>query len=519
MSRARPPLLAACAALILVAACSGGDADESYDPDPTVAYQSGVETPKDRDEDAVDAALGRIDPCALIDPAGAGVKGFPKSSELDPDGPHVCEVESPDYDEVRAVLGIELAAEDRFTRDLLNLGGAKAYLESSPTNTTFCRVALPVSFTHAIEFTGSSGGVGADACGPAKRFAALAAERLDQPDTLEQVAGPDRAGACDILRRAVDLKNKREFRSGQDFLFGMDKCGVWEAPDQTDTTDLQFEPVAPESYLEIGYSTPPNDEFTKDYGTVRGRALNGYSSGGCVLAWNEWDAPTNVEGNLVARFKASAPSCKAAKRLVAQVTKVVDDTPSSTADPQRPVLYAPDESDIAAPGGCVDLAEFATADCEAFVDAEVPEAASDVVGAADREPGVSCSLAGDAVREQFGDSMSPITATHGTDAAGGPAYMCGFTEPTHGRQVWIDVSSDEMPYEPGSEIDGHDAHDLETASEGTRQLWIAIDGGYVYGEVRVTPDRSTGMYSDSPVNDKPLDKLDEAMTDIMAEQF
>ncbi|UPK75380.1 hypothetical protein MU582_01730 [Nocardioidaceae bacterium SCSIO 66511] len=516
------------AALVLASGCTSGDDADPPEQETRIAYESGVSTPKDRDEDAVHASLARLDPCALIDPAGASVKGFSKGSEVSVDGPHVCEVDSPRSGEVRVVLGVELGAEDRYTRDLQTIGGAKAYVDNS--DSTFCRVALPVSFTHVIEFVGSGSAVGSDACTSTTGIAEVAATRLEQAESFEQPEGPSRASACAILGEAVDLKKNREFRSGDDFLAGMDKCGVWEAPDaEADGAGLQFEPVAPEQYLEIEYRTPPNDEFPRSFGTVRGRKLNGYDSGGCVLAWNEWDGPKEAGEKLVARFQVSASKCPAAKRLVSAVTKVVDDGPPEPDGTQEPILYGPDEEDVGAPGGCVDLAEYETADCKAYADSEVedidlPSDGEDLVRAGAEDPQVGCAIALDAVREHFGDEMAPITAVNGTDLTGQPAYMCGFTEPTHSRQVWIDLVPEPMPDEPGSQIDGHDAHDVTTASEGTRDLWITIGDdaetdGHVYAKAIVTPDRSAGLDSDAPVDEAPLDDLDDAMTDVMAKHF
>lgn len=522
MIRGRLPVLAASVTLVLVGACSadaGSDADNEREQAPTVEYESGVTTPHDRDPEAVDAALARLDPCALIDPAGADVKGYPKSSEVEVRSPHSCEVTNPDQDEVTLTSGVEFETAERFSKELTSLGGAKAYVLASPTNSTFCQVALPVSFTHSIEVRATNYGVGSDACADAKGFAALAAERLGHPERLELPSGPARWSACDILRPAVNPKRNAELRFGWDFTTGMDQCGVWAKSGGSLGSGLELEPTAPTSDLSIWYES---SEFDYDdyYGTVAGRRLDGYDSGQCTLDWDEREAPAAVAGGLVLRFEVSASSCKKAKRLVAEIAKVLDGKRVTTAaDPQRPVLYAPDESDVGAPGGCVDLAEYATADCKVFVDADVPDDSEELVRAASDEPGVSCAIAEEAVQAHFGEEMSPITAAHGVDVTSQPARMCGFTEPSHSRQVWIDVSPDPLPYEPTSEIDGHDAYDDMVSSEGTRQLWVDVDAGYLYGEVRVTPDRSTGMYSDSPVNEKPLDKLDEAMTEIVAERF
>ncbi|MGH3358832.1 MAG: hypothetical protein ACRDO7_08510 [Nocardioidaceae bacterium] len=521
----------AAVALSVIAACSNASeetAADPFEPLPTVEYASG-KVPLDRDADAVTAALTRIDPCALVDPKGAGVRTYAESRRPEADGPHVCEISNANYDDVRVTLGVELPAtggslggHDRFTRDLVTLGGAKAYVAEQ--DSTFCRVALPVSFTHAIEFVGSDMGVGADACAAATGFAAVAARRLERPGRVEQPRGPDRWSMCDLLGDAVGtLPKGTELRMGSDFLRGIDGCGVWQTHGEKLGMGGELLPVAAKVSLEIEY-TSPEPEFDRFHGTVNGRRLDGYTSGGCVLAWNEWDAPGASAGPQVARLKVNAPTCGRGKKLVAQVTKVLDDRPPpSESAPQRPVLYDPDEPDVAAPAGCADLAEFATADCAAYAETDVPDGGVEVIRGAEADPNVNCALALDAVRAHFGERMRPVTAVHGAAADGSPAYACGFVEPSHATQVWIRASSEPMGQEPGSEIGGHPARDLTTAGEGMRQLWVALDGaqdrGHLYAEVLVRPDRSTGMFSDSPVDELPLRKLDELMTDLVDEHF
>lgn len=520
------------ATLLAVSACTG-DSDEPADPFeplPKVEYATGS-VPQDRDADAVTAALARIDPCALLDPAAADLKGYPKSLPAEADGPHVCEIENAGYDEVRVALGVELPAtggplsgNDRFTRDLVTLGGAKAYVNA--VDSTYCRVALPVSFTHAIEFTGSAGGIGGDSCHGPKGFAAAAARTLERQGPALSQRGPGRWPACTLLREAVgELPQRKELRMGADFLYGMDECGVWQTSGSSKlgVTGAELQPVAADVSLQLEY-TSPEPEYGRDFGTVNGRVLDGYRGPGCNLAWNEWAAPPSVDGDRqVARLKLSAPGCARARELAGRVTKVLDHDRPRLEQPQRPVLYAPDEADIAAPRGCENIPDFAAVDCAAYTSPDVPEGGIEVIRAAEADPNVNCAFALDAVRRYLGEQMRPVTAVHGVDDAGAPAYACGFAEPDHRRQLWIRASSQPMGQEPGSEVAGRPARDLATRSEGMRQLWVALDGatdrGHVYAEMLVTPDRSTGMFSDSPVDRKPLGALDEVLADIMTEHF
>lgn len=147
MALSRTPLaLGACAIVVAgVIGCSADDADQdsSIEPRERVEYAA-TEIPEDRAPDAVESALGRLDACALIDPQGAGVKGFPASAELEARSPHSCDVTNDDYKDVSVTLGVELSTKDRFTNELTSVGGAKAYVLGSSKD-TFCRVALPVS--------------------------------------------------------------------------------------------------------------------------------------------------------------------------------------------------------------------------------------------------------------------------------------------------------------------------------------------------------------------------------------
>ncbi|MDN5856764.1 MAG: hypothetical protein L0K86_28805, partial [Actinomycetia bacterium] len=514
---------AACAVVLVgVVGCSDAADPAKDDPSPTprdrIEYAS-QDIPEDRAADAVESALGRLDACALIDPRGVDVKRFSASSELEAQSPHSCAVTNGEYEDVSVTLGVELSTEDRFTNKVTSLGGAKAYILGADKN-TFCRVALPVSFTHTIEFRGSSSGVDSHACATVKSFAAAAAERLDDPDSVELGRDRARQTACNILRPAIDLKRGTEIRYGSDFLSGMDRCEAWESP----KADDMFVPVSPNAYLSIEYGEPTADYYEEDFGTIAGRQIHGDSSAGCVLAWDERKPPSSVADGDVAQFRVSSTSCKKSERLVSDITTVIDqDRVKSSGAPQRPVLYEPDEADSPAVGACADISTFEESDCEPYADADAPSTGEQTIDEAAADPNVNCAIAQDAVQEHFGADMRPVTAVYGADASGKPRYACGFVEESHALQVWVVASEDPMNQTPGSEIDGHPTHDVTTVSEGTRQMWVALDDperpGHLFAEVRVLPSRDHGMYSDSPVNEKPLEKLDEAMTDIVSAHF
>lgn len=514
--------------LLAAAACSSSsdhtndNHEDPFEPLPKVEYSSGS-VPQDRDQDAVTAALARIDPCALVDPAGVGLRGYPGTLRPEANGPHVCETINADEDRVRVAVGVELPPEERFNRQLITLGGAKAYVAKQ--SSIHCQVALPVSFSHAIEFTGSSMGVDADACAAAKGFAAAAAKRLAHPEDVELGRARDRWPMCDLLGQALgDRPNGTELRFGTDSLDGMDTCGLWQRSGGDFGTGTELEPVAADVSLQVEYGDPEPEP--DEFGTVNGRALSVYryaSATGCMVGWKERPTLSGGGERRAAWFHVAAPSCSRARKTAAGVTGLLDSGRPVAAQPQRPVLYASAEPDVAAAGGCVDLRDQAPSDCAPYVPAEVPDDPVETIRAAEADPNVNCALALDAVREQFGERMRPVTAVHGTDADGAPGYACGFLEASHSRQVWIRASSDPMGQDAGSHIDGRPAHDVTTRSDGIRQLWVALDGtsepGHLYAEVLVTPDRRLIAQGYPPVDKKPLQRLDELMADVMAEHF
>lgn len=519
----RAPFVVAVGAVALAGLV--GCSDDDAAPGPSLELRDRIayavsDTPQDRASGAVESALGRLDACALIDPAGAGVAGFAESAELEARSPHSCTVRNNAYDNVSVTLGVELSPDDRFANKLTSLGGARAYVLASTTK-TLCRVALPVSFTHAIGFFASTSGTDRQACAPAKDFAATAAERLATPESVEFDRNRARQTACAILRRAVDLDRGTEIRYGTDFDAGMDRCGVWESGPQGDESEI--EPAAPTSYLSIEYGESAADYYDDSFGTISGRRIHGEDSAECTLAWDEWK-PASAADAAVARFQVSAPSCTKSKRLVTDIVEVIDrGEAESSREPQRPVLYEPGEADSAAVGACADVKESEEIDCTPYAEADAPSTGEQTIKAAEADPNVNCAIAIDAVHEHFGSDMSPVTARYSGETHGDAKYACGFVEESHALQVWFVASPDPMNQTPDSEMDGHPVHDLTTASQGMRQMWIALDepdeSGHLYAELRVLPSPDHGMYADAPVNEKPLEELDETTSEIVSEHF
>lgn len=494
-------------------ACSGDGSSSNDSPEPRERIDyANVEIPEDRADDAVDSALGSIDPCALIDPSGVGVK-YLAGGDVEAGSPHKCRVSNGAV-EVSVQIGAAFSAEERYNAKPETLGGAKAYVVRTD-NLGLCQVALPVDFTHSIMFVGSySWADNRDACDNAKAFAAAGAKRLDEPDDVAHAKGPANQTACDILRPAVEVTEGTELRSGWDFGTGVDQCGLWEK-----VSDAGFQPSAPEVGLSVEYRDSIPDYY-KPAGTVGGRELRTFE---CKMSWNERGAHSaNGSANVV--FSVSAPSCKKAKRAVGDIAEVIDEgRVRKPAEPQRQVLYAPDEPDVAAAGACVDVLDSVATDCRPYQETDAPADGAETIEAASADPNVNCAIAAEAVEVHFGANLRPVTAEHGIGSLDTPARMCGFVEESHATQLWIGVSSEPMSESTETEIAGHPAHDETTASEGERTISVALDdegeSGYLYGEILVRPERADRNLDDPPFDKAPMRKLDEAMTDIAESHF
>lgn len=338
MGRVRFARLLAVGAVLLggTVACSGDDSADTHSP-----RVENADVPADRADEAVHAGLGRIDPCALIDPAGAGIKHFSAAPYVREPSPHSCEIID-DAGSVSVDIGTEFSTEDRSNASLDPVAGAKAYVVPS-SDLMSCNVALPVSFTHAIIFDAYPNVDVRDPCDDAKAFARAAVKRLKQPAGVAYPKGPTTLSACDLMRPTIDLSDGEELRSGWDVKSGIDLCGVAENPGDGEGSQLESSVLGPR--LSIEYARP---SFSYDYtkaGKVRGRQV---ARNGCTLAWNEPKVLKSADG-LVARFELTEKPCDTAKDLARDIMKVIDQGRSAkSATAQRPLLYQAGEPDAPA---------------------------------------------------------------------------------------------------------------------------------------------------------------------------
>lgn len=497
-------------------ACSDESAEVGGPPEPV------GNAPEDRDQEAVHAALGGIDPCALIDPTGAGIKNFSGSSDVEAMTPHSCDVRD-DAGSVSVALGVAFSTEDRFNAGLDPVAGAKAYVVPSG-DLMSCQVALPVSFTHAIVFDADPDIDVRDPCDDAKAFARAAAKRLQQPRSVSYPDAAITASACDLLGSAVDLSEGEELRGGWERNAGMDECGVGESASDGEApqSDEVLDSIPTGTRLSISYSGPSLPHDYTMVGKVRGRRLAVRTLNGCTTAWNEPTMRKSADGR-VAQLELVGSSCEETKRLVRDITKAIDQhQPSRSGPAQRPVLYQAGEPDAPASGACIDLVDFAESECRPYVETDAPSDGEETIEAAGEDPNVNCAIATDAIEEHYGASLRPVTAIGRLGIHEGDVRRCGFVDESHAIEVWIGVSNEPMQVPGESEVDGHPARDETSTTSSdlvTRDLAVALDGedapGLLYGKVVLRPERGREYIGD----DGQLDDLDEVMTDIADAHF
>jgi hypothetical protein len=109
------------------------------------------------------------------------------------------------------VLGESFERDQKYRAGLLDLGGAKAYLDVAEPGTDSCKVAVPVSFRKVVSFVGRSGPRSSgDICAPTRAVAAAAVPKLT--GLVYRPGEPDQplAGAC------VDYPFDTDCRPGSD---------------------------------------------------------------------------------------------------------------------------------------------------------------------------------------------------------------------------------------------------------------------------------------------------------------
>lgn len=332
------------------------------------------------------------------------------------------------------------------------------------------------------------------------------------------------------------LPPNRVLRSGTDWLTGIDRCGVWQGSGpKLALSGQQLQPVAPEAYLSLEYTESARDHFADGYlgafERLRGTEVFVDGAPRCQVSWEAWaaDLPDAEPGD-VALATVEAKNCRRAKRITTRVMAAME-RPPPTYQPIRQLPYRPDQPDSGAPGACAELTEQAARECAPYVDADLPDDPVELIRHVEADTNVGCAATWDAVRETYGDTLQPVTATGvgpvvlDEDDEPLPVRDCVFVEPTHQLVVAVRFSSEPLARETGDEIAGHPAAAEEESSGPItqQQRWVALDRaderGHLWLSVTVQPHRRTGMYSNSPVDEAPLDEVDSLAAQIVAERL
>ena len=156
--------------------------------------------PKDRDPEAVEAALRQLDPCKLHDLEVARQRGRTEAETI-PEGQRECILTpGPDYDQmsnpgIHVRVGVKSDHLMRYGAIPATIGGAKTYESSEVSDlTSSCRVVIPVSFERAIELEYRVYEK-AELCPTVRLYAEGTVAKLKNPDAVS-VADPQGGGVA-----------------------------------------------------------------------------------------------------------------------------------------------------------------------------------------------------------------------------------------------------------------------------------------------------------------------------------
>jgi hypothetical protein len=402
--------------------------------------------PTDRDIQAVTVALRKLDACGVLDLTAAKAAGMPAGSTLLPTGPHSCMI-SPRPSYGPGDDGVEVSVGDgsnQFFRDLgapTTLGGAKAYEYRDYSTTKRCELLVPVSFTRAIKFEYDSFH-DIDTCRVLRPVAEASVAKLQQPDaiTVEAAKWPG-AGwdGCFMLAQALGQEAPN---------YTYKPAGLHDPFSGCETSKKTDKNSAPETVqtpkLEVAYDQVPNPP-------QQGRQVGGKTvevrnySHSCALIWNQGDSHTGNQWFAAQVVTVTAATCDIGAPLAEKAMQLFDQEPSdASAQPQRPLLYKPDENDNPGVGACADFGPLGTGpDCEPYHQTAVPHGTNKIMEAAATNRNVQCAVFIDAVKTLFGPTFGALTW----------GEHCFFVEPTHSLQLRVNVEKDNPPSDYGKKTD------------------------------------------------------------------
>lgn len=344
--------------VLVVGGCVGAPTGEQERPATSSPTPPGGQArPQDRDREAVLAALREVDLCAVLD-----------APDVTNDEPVASEPFSCTAGPVRVAV-VPLGHEERVSMAARVVGGVKAYVDDR------CVVHLPVSFTVAVAF--SAGG----SCQAVTEVAARASAVLADPAAAR---GRPRWDPCTVLDAVLEPEPDRLFLG-------------------TELGACQYLGVAPEQEALLSF-VEPTPAGRARAATVGGTDVAIYEDDdNCGIRWRQrpFDSPyAQTQDYPVTVFSVD---CAYSTRLAEGAIGLLGQ-PAPRGEPQRPLLYGPDEPDGPYLGYCAYLADDNDARrCEPARDVPVPD---ELTGTDD--PQVMCAMAAGSVRERFGEALRPV---------------------------------------------------------------------------------------------------------------
>lgn len=469
-----------------------------------------ADVPKDRDEQAVIAALRQLDACVLVDPAAIGA---PAGAKPVASGPRRCWIPLDGTGHgVYVVFGVEWDPDVKFLAEPVELDGANAYLLPDGSGESACQVVIPVSFelAVAVAVTGNGG-----ACATTKSVATVVAGRLAKPDLIAAPADPWTSwDACALLAAGlgdhaavVNLRSFGDWRTG-----GLDDCNAKKSSPPHESYRLTLEYAD----AKIG---------STGVKTLGGKQVAVSADGGdwCTLRWREGRVgfPNDRPDRMI---HLSTSDCPRGDQLAVAVMKLLPTPPPDRVAPQRPLVYRPDEPDVPAAGACVDFRPHGL--CQPHDEVPVPRDAKVILDAAARDHHVACAMVVDAVRRRFGQTMQPVVSVEAERSG------CHFVEPTHTLIVRISV----LPAQDIREFDPYKRSNAQilTVADRPAVLTTGLNKGYESSSLCLSPVRDAtsgvlcvhalflpgrGAARRAQVDDSRKSLLEPTAADLVAQHF
>ncbi|HEX6356018.1 hypothetical protein [Actinophytocola sp.] len=464
--------VAACLAALGLAGCTTPEA-----PPPTTQSTENqpVARPKDRDKDAVLAAVRQLDLCALLDKAktvGPFAGARPVARQ-----PFECTLTGAAG--LVTVTAIGIGHQNRIESAIRTIGGAKAYVKEGGG----CYVSLPVSFTTALEFSQAP----APGCADVTTLAAAAADALADPDSLQTKPVWD---ACTALADALDADETK--------LSGNGLADCTSAP-----------ATASISFVD---DLPPSDEQQPTQTTIGGTQVRVYDEEDCVVSWRQEPFDVRYASTPDYPVVVRTPDCDTSKDLAESLMAVLEKAPPSDVAPQRPLLYRPDELDSPYPGACAYVDELDPNRCEPYVEVMVPDDPAEILRAANDDADVQCAMAVRSVGTRFGSKLVPVA-----DSEAGT--RCFFVEPERRLQLTFSLSHGKVVNDFDGKpvtIAGHPGFVTTDKASITYELSTATK---LDGEGTVALSVSAGPATAEVLAPGTDENAESVLTDVLREYF